>query len=302
VADKLGSLEDIEHIVMFMQENRAFDHYFGKMRGVRGFNDRSSPSLQKNGQSVWYQPTAQVGPNATSCHGTTCSAAQQGQRCSPGTPGSLDKNYLCCATKWVVVKSGASPCPSLPPATVCDPGQECLIQNQTCPPGTKGASPKIGNRCCGGWWSEDMAKPCPPPPPVAEYMLPFHLNSTKSNAQCSSAPEMDFPTDVGMWNHGKMDSWNTARSPGYGMGYYDRSDLPYYYALLDGFTVGDQHYQSTFTQTCPNRMHLFAGSNNNLWDKSNPTRCADKKNASNCDVDYMMMDNTEPKPGECYNI
>ena len=34
-----GGLEQIEHVVLFMQENRAFDHYFGTMAGVRGFRD-----------------------------------------------------------------------------------------------------------------------------------------------------------------------------------------------------------------------------------------------------------------------
>ncbi len=34
-------------------ENRAFDHYFGTMAGVRGFSD---PNVQKNsGKPVWYQ-------------------------------------------------------------------------------------------------------------------------------------------------------------------------------------------------------------------------------------------------------
>lgn len=37
-----GSLDDIEHVVVFMQENRSFDHYFGTMRGVRGFADASA--------------------------------------------------------------------------------------------------------------------------------------------------------------------------------------------------------------------------------------------------------------------
>ena len=46
---------DIEHIVIFMQENRAFDHYFGKLKGVRGFNDRSAPLLP-NMKSQFYQP------------------------------------------------------------------------------------------------------------------------------------------------------------------------------------------------------------------------------------------------------
>ena len=34
-----GTIEDIEHIVILMQENRPFDHHFGTLRGVRGFND-----------------------------------------------------------------------------------------------------------------------------------------------------------------------------------------------------------------------------------------------------------------------
>jgi len=29
----------VEHIVILMQENRSFDHYFGTLRGVRGFGD-----------------------------------------------------------------------------------------------------------------------------------------------------------------------------------------------------------------------------------------------------------------------
>jgi phospholipase C len=34
-----GTLADVEHIVVLMQENRSFDHYFGTMNGVRGFGD-----------------------------------------------------------------------------------------------------------------------------------------------------------------------------------------------------------------------------------------------------------------------
>ena len=32
-----GSLSDIRHVVILMQENRSFDHYFGTMPGVRGY-------------------------------------------------------------------------------------------------------------------------------------------------------------------------------------------------------------------------------------------------------------------------
>lgn len=52
-----------------------------------------------------------------------------------------------------------------------------------------------------------------------------------------------------------MDAWNTARNPGFGMSYFTREDLDYYYELADAFTIGDQFFQSTFTATNPNRFH-----------------------------------------------
>jgi phospholipase C len=52
------SLQDVEHVVIFMQENRAFDHYFGNLNGVRGFNDRFTAPLP-SGLNSFYQPTDQ---------------------------------------------------------------------------------------------------------------------------------------------------------------------------------------------------------------------------------------------------
>src|SRR5881628_2570232 len=40
-ASSCGRLTDIEHVVIFIQENRSFDHYFGSYRGVRGFAEQS---------------------------------------------------------------------------------------------------------------------------------------------------------------------------------------------------------------------------------------------------------------------
>ena len=51
-----GTIRDVEHIVILMQENRSFDHYFGTMKGVRGFGD-PRPSMLPNGKSVWHQPS-----------------------------------------------------------------------------------------------------------------------------------------------------------------------------------------------------------------------------------------------------
>jgi len=50
-----GQLSDIEHVVILVQENRSFDHYFGTLPGVRGFSD---PQVlrQNDGLSVFEQP------------------------------------------------------------------------------------------------------------------------------------------------------------------------------------------------------------------------------------------------------
>jgi len=54
---RTGSLNDVEHVVFLMQENRSFDHYFGTLRGVRGFADPRAVKLP-SGKSVFHQPDA----------------------------------------------------------------------------------------------------------------------------------------------------------------------------------------------------------------------------------------------------
>ena len=53
-----GSLADIDHIVIHMQENRSFDHYFGALNGVRGLGD-PRPVRLPGGHSIWAQPSSQ---------------------------------------------------------------------------------------------------------------------------------------------------------------------------------------------------------------------------------------------------
>jgi phospholipase C len=52
---RTGSIRDVEHVIFLMQENRSFDHYFGTLRGVRGFAD-PHPVTLPSGKSVWHQP------------------------------------------------------------------------------------------------------------------------------------------------------------------------------------------------------------------------------------------------------
>ena len=48
---KHGKLADIEHVVILIQENRSFDHYFGMYPGVRGFGDkRGASAFSQRGQ------------------------------------------------------------------------------------------------------------------------------------------------------------------------------------------------------------------------------------------------------------
>lgn len=56
-----GTIVDVKHVVILMQENRSFDHYFGTMNGVRGFGDRF-PIPLPGGKTVWSQAHTKAEP------------------------------------------------------------------------------------------------------------------------------------------------------------------------------------------------------------------------------------------------
>jgi phospholipase C len=81
--NRTGTIQDVEHIVILMQENRPFDHHFGTLRGVRGYNDPRAVNinlpLQGGGTapaSVFLQPA-----------GTNGATAALGFSVPPGTVG-----------------------------------------------------------------------------------------------------------------------------------------------------------------------------------------------------------------------
>jgi phospholipase C len=55
-----GSLRDIDHFIFLMKENRSFDHYFGTLQGVRGFDDAQALTLP-DGRPVFAQADRQEG-------------------------------------------------------------------------------------------------------------------------------------------------------------------------------------------------------------------------------------------------
>ncbi|MCJ2189118.1 phosphocholine-specific phospholipase C [Novosphingobium beihaiensis] len=62
---RTGTIQDVEHVVILTQENRAFDHYFGTLRGVQGYGDRftipAPPLAQAPRRTVLVQPNEHDG-------------------------------------------------------------------------------------------------------------------------------------------------------------------------------------------------------------------------------------------------
>ncbi len=171
---------DAEHIVILMQENRSFDHAYGSLQGVRGFNDPRAISM-------------------------------------------ADKNLV--------------------------------------------------------WLQKNEA---------GETYLPFRLNMKETKATWLGSLPHSWTDQVDARNEGKYDKWLLAKASGHEgfervpltLGYYDREDIPFYYALADAFTVCDQNFCSSLTGTTPNRLYLWTGTIRAKQDISA------QANVSNSDVDY----------------
>ncbi|MBB5935914.1 phosphocholine-specific phospholipase C [Streptomyces zagrosensis] len=89
-------LKDIRHVVVLMQENRSFDHYFGMLRGVRGFGDRNAIELP-SGKSVFEQPGA-LGVGTVLPFGVRAAAAAQQKELQ--YIGDLDHSWQGGAKAW----------------------------------------------------------------------------------------------------------------------------------------------------------------------------------------------------------
>ncbi len=150
---------DAEHIVILMQENRSFDHCFGTLQGVRGFNDPRIISLPNN-SPVWLQTDEK------------------------------DATYA-----------------------------------------------------------------------------PFRLDIKKTKITWMGSLPHSRSSQVDAYNLGKYDKWLPAKKSGnkkyasmpLTMGYFNREDIPFNYAMADAFTVCDQNFCSAMTSTTPNRSYFWTG-------------------------------------------
>jgi phospholipase C len=62
----------------------------------------------------------------------------------------------------------------------------------------------------------------------------------------------------GAWNSGLWNNWIPEKT-GFTMGYYNRTDIPFHYALADAFTICDQYFCSVQGPTNPNRLYQWTG-------------------------------------------
>src|SRR5688500_612716 len=173
--------KDAEHVVFLMQENRSFDHAYGSLQGVRGFNDPRAIRLP-NKNLVWLQTN----------------------------------------------KEG-------------------------------------------------------------ETYVPFRLDIHNTKATWMSSLPHSWTDQVDARNNGHYDKWLDSKHSGnkdykaipLTLGFHNRQDIPFYYALADAFTVCDQNFCSSLTGTTPNRLHFWAGT---IRDKQEPSARA---NVWNGDADYV---------------
>ncbi len=99
-------------------------------------------------------------------------------------------------------------------------------------------------------------------------LLPFHLDTANSNAECTFDLTHNWLPQHLSWNNGAMDAFvstHTSASyegPTHGidtMGYYKKPDIPFMYALADKFTICDGYHCSVLGPTHPNRLMWMSG-------------------------------------------
>jgi phospholipase C len=100
------------------------------------------------------------------------------------------------------------------------------------------------------------------------HLLPFHLDASSGIGECTR--DLDHSWRGEHLSRGTGDNADfvaTHTSAGYEgsdygvltMGYYERADIPFYYALADAFTLCDNYHCSVLGPTHPNRLMAMSG-------------------------------------------
>jgi phospholipase C len=84
---------------------------------------------------------------------------------------------------------------------------------------------------------------------------PFHFTTLTDDGQDPNHLWADIHNE---WDQGKMDGFYTTNGM-VAMGYYNESDLPYYYSLLPNYTLCANYFCGVLADTFPNRLVLYSG-------------------------------------------
>jgi len=105
-----------------------------------------------------------------------------------------------------------------------------------------------------------------PAPNAVGYELPFHMDTFTTSSACVADLSHAWTALHGAFDGGRNDGWVTSmiahNGPTNGpltMGYYNRGDIPFHYALADAFTVCDGYHCSVLGPTNPNRLYVMSG-------------------------------------------
>ena len=121
-----------------------------------------------------------------------------------------------------------------------------------------GMLPKRGQPLADGFTFDANGKPTNRNPLNGGYQRVFHLVGT-CNPYSPSQAWNETHHDV---NFGAMDGF--AETCDAAMGYWDESDIPFYYSLAKTFCVGNRSFCSTQGQTYPNRRYMMAGTSSGV--------------------------------------
>lgn len=91
-------------------------------------------------------------------------------------------------------------------------------------------------------------------------IFPYHLDSTRGNAQRVSGTPHSWTDGQFAWNHGRMGNWVHYKQP-QSMGYYKQKEVEFQFSLANAFTLCDAYHCAMHTGTNSNRMFLWTGSN-----------------------------------------
>ncbi|PWK35353.1 phosphocholine-specific phospholipase C [Cupriavidus plantarum] len=95
---------------------------------------------------------------------------------------------------------------------------------------------------------------------VTRTLTPYHLDSTKGNAQRVNGTPHSFPDAQNAWDLGRMNRWPTFKQP-QSMGYYTEAEAGFQYALANAFTICDAYHCSFHGGTNTNRLFHWTGTN-----------------------------------------